>query len=82
MLFVSLSLKLLTKCPRVVVSRLTYNTIIHSLIVNCRSFNRFSVRNFIIRFARFPMLLVSLAKAAAKPDSFNSISFLNDLVHK
>lgn len=35
-----------------------------------------------IRFAKFPTLLVSLAKAAAKSDSLNSMSFLNDLVHK
>ncbi len=82
MLFVSLSLKLLTKCPRVVVNRLTYNTIIHSLIVNCCSFNRLNVSSFIIRVVKFPTLLVSLAKAATKSDLFNSISFLNDLVHK
>lgn len=82
MLFISLSLKLSAKCLSVVVNRLTYNTIIHSLIVNCCSFNRFNVSSFVIRFVKFPMLLVSLAKAAAKSDSFNSISFLNDLVHK
>ncbi len=82
MLFISLSLKLLAKCLSVVVNRLTYSTIIHSLIVNCCSFDRFNVSSFIIRFAKFPMLLVSLANAATKFGLFNSISFLNDLVHK
>ncbi len=82
MLFISLSLKLLTKCLSVVVNRLTYNTITHSLIVNRCSFNRFNVSSFIIRFVKFPMLLVNLAKAAAKSGLFNSISFLNGLVHK
>ncbi len=82
MLFISLSLKLSTKCLSVFVNRLTYSIIIHSLIVNCRSFNRFNVSSFVSRFVKFPMLLVSLAKAAASSDLFNSISCLNDLVHK